>query len=159
MMLRREWIAACLAAMPGAAQHAHEQMQRPLADRKLLHLTPAEAKIVEAVASEIIPSEESSPGAREAGAVYFIDALLSDAALLREYRQNLPAYEHTSSELLRRLENTPFFETIRRHTVMAVFSDPRYGGNFDHTGWNLIGLEDRMGFAPPFGYYDANLPK
>ena len=35
-------------------------------------LTPAQARDVEAIASQIVPSGDT-PGAREAGAVYFID--------------------------------------------------------------------------------------
>lgn len=32
-----------------------------------------------------------------------------------------------------------FFETLRRHTIEGMFSDPRYSGNHDMAGWHLIG--------------------
>jgi hypothetical protein len=35
-----------------------------------------------------------------------------------------------------------------------MFSSPKYGGNYQGSGWKLIGFEDRHVFTPPFGYYD-----
>jgi gluconate 2-dehydrogenase gamma chain len=32
-----------------------------------------------------------------------------------------------------------FFNTIRTHTIEGTFSDPFYGGNYNATGWELIG--------------------
>jgi len=36
-----------------------------------------------------------------------------------------------------------------------MFSSPKYGGNFQGSGWKLMGFVDQHAFAPPFGYYDA----
>ena len=50
-------------------------------------LTPEQARNVDALASQIIPSDEL-PGAREAGVVYFIDRALKTFA-----KETLPLYE------------------------------------------------------------------
>jgi hypothetical protein len=57
-------------------------------------------------------------------------------------------------QLLTSIEKTPFFKTVRDHTIMGVFASPQHGGNYDKVGWKLIGFEDKLAFAPPFGYYD-----
>jgi gluconate 2-dehydrogenase gamma chain len=33
-----------------------------------------------------------------------------------------------------------FFETLRAHTMEAMFADPIYGGNRDFAGWRLVGF-------------------
>ena len=58
------------------------------ADSPIAHLSAEEARDLEAVAAQIIPSDET-PGAREAGVIYFIDAALgsfmsANAGVLRE---------------------------------------------------------------------------
>ena len=57
--------------------------------------------------------------------------------------------------LVHGIEKTPFFETLRTHTVMGFLGSPEYGGNKGGAGWAHIGFEDKMGFDPPFGAYDA----
>ena len=56
---------------------------------------------------------------------------------------------------LKTVDQTPFFETVRMLTLLGMFSAPKYGGNFQGSGWKLMGFEDRHAFTPPFGYYDA----
>jgi len=111
--------------------------------------TQPEADRIAALASVIIPSDEG-PGAREAGVVYFIDALLATAPEPDRavYRTGLATKQAPK-------EGEPFFETIRTHTITGFLSDPKYGGNANETGWRLIGFENKMGFTPPFGHYDA----
>jgi hypothetical protein len=43
----------------------------------------------------------------------------------------------------------------RMLTVMGVFSDPRHGGNRDHVGARIHGIDHRPAYQPPFGWYDA----
>jgi gluconate 2-dehydrogenase gamma chain len=125
------------------------------------------------VAGQIIPSDET-PGAREAGVVYFIDRALSTFAKDKReaYRIGLAEVqlkckalfpESTSMagltapqqiELLLSIEKSAFFELLRLHSVLGFLSAPSYGGNREGIGWKLIGFEDRMSFEPPFGYYD-----
>jgi gluconate 2-dehydrogenase gamma chain len=140
-------------------------------------LAAAEALEVEAIAAQIIPSGEM-PGAREAGVAYFIDRALGTffAAELPAFRKGLEAFQrdfaaHSSSDKLfsavgsarqcawlHEVEATPFFNTVRRLTLLGLVALPKYGGNRDKLGWKLIGFEDRHFWQPPFGHYDADYP-
>ncbi len=137
-------------------------------------LTPAEATELEAIAAQIIPSDDT-PGAREAGVIYFIDRALGtimadDLDPVREglqefeasLRQKHPDVEAFSAlppeqqiEALRAIEESDFFETIRALTIAGMFAHPSYGGNRDKAGWTLLHFDDRHVWTPPFGYYDA----
>jgi gluconate 2-dehydrogenase gamma chain len=84
------WATAHWPAVVQAAEHAHKAAASPEA-QKLEFLTAAEGKEVEAIAACIIPSD-GTPGAREAGVVYFIDrALLTFSADQQKvYREGIP---------------------------------------------------------------------
>lgn len=138
-------------------------------------LDGAEAREIEAIASEIIPSGDS-PGAREAGCVYFIDRALDTFARHQRplYRQGLAEAQATRLRLfpgsrdigslappdrirlLEAIENTAFFEAVRRHTIMGFYADPSYGGNRRQVGWKHIGYEPAHHYDSPFGYYDSH---
>ena len=146
-------------------------------DATISLLTAAEAADVEAIAAQIVPSDDS-PGAREAGAIYFIDKALATffsqlasdyraqlASFQRGYRERYPAANSFASltsdqqiEYLTSVEKTPFFNTTRLLTLLGMFTLPVYGGNRNGAGWKLIGFEDRHVFHPPFGYYDRDYP-
>jgi gluconate 2-dehydrogenase gamma chain len=163
-----------------AMDHAHDHTHGAShlgADPKLSFLTAAEAADVEAVAAQIVPTDDS-PGAREAGAVSFIDRGLATffSQLAGDYRTQLAAFQAgyrerhpaagsfaslTSDEQiahLKAIDQTPFFVTTRLLTLLGMFTLPQYGGNRDGVGWQLIGFEDRHMFHPPFGYYDRDYP-
>ena len=138
-------------------------------------LTAAEGRTLRAVAARILPSDDGTPGAEEAGAVRFIDRALGTpyfAPALPVLRAGLAALDARARRLgarrgfaaldparqvaeLRRVEDTPFFETARTLVVTGTFSDPSHGGNANGAGWALVGLEHRASFQPPFGWYDA----
>ena len=86
-------------AVLAAAEHAHKAAASP-GSQKFEFFTPKEAKEVEALASCIIPSD-GTPGAREAGVVYFIDRALvtfsSDDQ--KTYREGLPGIQKRLNEL------------------------------------------------------------
>ena len=86
-------------AVLAAAEHAHKAAASP-DSLKFEFFTPAEAKEVEALSSCIIPSD-GTPGAREAGVVYFIDRALvtfsSDDQ--KTYREGLPGIQTRLKEL------------------------------------------------------------
>ena len=123
--------------------------------------SPEEAVEIEAVAAQIIPSDDA-PGAREARVVYFIDHVLTtfDRDKQPAYKQGLKDLQHKTLEmfpganrfssltpaqqiqLLTAIEKTEFFELVRVHTIMGYLSRPEYGGNHDQAGWKLIGFED-----------------
>jgi gluconate 2-dehydrogenase gamma chain len=73
-------------AMVAAAQHAHQAAQSKTTG-KFQVLTPEQARNVEAIASQIIPTDEL-PGAREAGVVFFIDLALRTFA-----KESVPVYQ------------------------------------------------------------------
>jgi gluconate 2-dehydrogenase gamma chain len=72
------WLSAQWPAVLAAADHAHQAVKSQTPGRFEV-LTPEQARQVEAVASQIIPTDDL-PGAREAGVVYFIDRALKTFA-------------------------------------------------------------------------------
>jgi gluconate 2-dehydrogenase gamma chain len=136
-------------------------------------LSEEEAAEFEAIAARIIPTDET-PGAREAGAIYFIDNVLGTSRTeeLEPLRAGLASLKETvqsryakpsfhlldpadQDALLKEIEATPFFATMRYLTIAGTFSPPEYGGNRDGIGWSLIGFEMQHMWQPPYGYYDA----
>ena len=166
------WLMLRLPEIVAAQEHAH-QVARSVEPAKFEFFTPEQAKEVEAIAAQIIPSDDT-PGAREAHAIFFIDRALTtfDKDRQAEYTKGLKelqvkqkklfpkaaSFSDLTSEqqiaLLKKIEKTPFFNLVRAHTVIGCFCDPEYGGNFNGAGWKLIGFEDRFNYKPPFGYYD-----
>jgi gluconate 2-dehydrogenase gamma chain len=185
---RRTLLQAIAAAMAGAAMpFAWEDIAEAAHDvhgaaqgaggMKISLLSGAEAADIEAIASQIIPSDDS-PGAREAGVVYFIDRALATffSQLAGDYRAQLARFQaacrerHPSAgsfasltseqqiEYLTGVDQTPFFNTTRVLTLLGMFTLPTYGGNRDGVGWKLLGFEDAHIFRPPFGHYDRDYP-
>jgi hypothetical protein len=171
--LNAAWVAAnyhgILAAQEYVRQAAHAGQLPPLA-----FFTDAQAAEIEAMTAQIIPTD-ATPGAREARCLYFIDRALSTFA-----RDSQPAYIQglrdlqaktqqlypeagkfsalTSAQQIKTLtgmEQTPFFNMVRTHTVIGFFARPVHGGNYNKIGWELIGYDDSLNHTPPFGYYDA----
>jgi gluconate 2-dehydrogenase gamma chain len=93
------WTAAHWPAVLSAAEHAHKAVASPEA-QNFEFFTPAEAKEIEALASCIIPSD-GTPGAREAGVVYFIDRALVTFSVddRKTYREGLPELQKRVTEL------------------------------------------------------------
>lgn len=160
------WLAAKGIDFARAAEHAHAQQASAAsgAGPQFKVFTPAQARSAEAFAASIVPSAPGSPGAREAGAVYFMDYALAgfmagERAAVLAGLDTLPAGfadagDEARAAHLRTIEKTPFFATMQFLTLAGLLADPRYGGNRDHLGWKLMGFEDTHAFAPPFGYYD-----
>ena len=136
-------------------------------------LSSSDAAEIEALTAQIIPSTDS-PGAREAHVIHFIDQALASfdrhkrdvygkglAAVQEKRRELFPGSQSIAAlnrdqqiSLLGAIEKTPFFETLRTHTVMGFLANPEYGGNRNQIGWKHIGFQSSHHFAPPFGYYD-----
>ncbi len=154
-----------------AAQHAHESVTAQ--STRLESLDRVTAGEIEAIASAIIPTDET-PGAREAGVIYFIDRALatfdrSKRALYKTGLAEVQAHRKrlfpaslsiaalSASEcdtLLHAVEKTEFFQVVRTHVVTGFLANPSWGGNRGNAGWKLIGFEEAHSFQPPFGYYD-----
>jgi gluconate 2-dehydrogenase gamma chain len=171
------WAAADLMqveeALAWATQHTPGKTAAPKA------LTPAQAAVVDAVASRIIPAVDGRPGAHEAGVVYFVDRALAtfNAAQKTLYTDGVADLNRRAAAaqpgaagfaalapaqqdaLLREIERTPFFQSARFDTIVGTFGHPEWGGNRNHAGWRLLGFEHRPVFEAPFGYYDADINK
>lgn len=140
---------------------------------KLRYFRAADAREIEAIAERIIPSDDG-PGAKEAGALYFIDGGLATFAkdqrtVFRDGLADLAARvsiafpsatrfsaltSQQQDQLLKAMEETPFFQAMRFATIAGMMCLPSYGGNRGYIGWKAIGLRDAPRYAPPFGYYD-----
>jgi gluconate 2-dehydrogenase gamma chain len=164
---RRDWLFGALGsvaftAIATAQEHAHRTAKAEI-PVPFEFFTPAEAADVAAMAAQILPSDDS-PGAKEAGVIYFIDRALATfyADQQEIYRKGMPDVKGIAGrpkdqqfQLVRSIEKSEFFETVRMHTMVGFLGSPAYGGNRNQVGWTHIHFEDRMGWAPPFGYYDA----
>ncbi len=138
-----------------------------------------EAADFAAIAARIIPTTET-PGATEAGVIYFFDnafaaemswALEKMRAGLASLNATLAANymnkshfsdldEMDQDAVLSANETTEFFELCWLTTIFGFFSMSKYGGNKDHVAWDLIGFEGHHGaWEYPFGYYDAEYAK
>jgi gluconate 2-dehydrogenase gamma chain len=159
-----------------AAHDAHVATQGPAATTYTL-LNAADAADVEALTSQIIPSDDGL-GAREAGVSFFIDRILGAGlshwrpgfeaglrdfqAAVRSRNPDAASFASLSNErqveFLRTVDTTRFFEQARLLTLCGMLSMPKYGGNRNGVGWKLLGFEDQHVFEPPFGYYDRDYP-
>jgi len=167
------WFAANYAGIVAAQEYVSEAARLGEA-RGFAFFTLEQALEVEAMAAQIVPTDET-PGAREARVVAFIDRVLTtfDHDRQSDYTQGLEALSAKTRELfagsrtfsslrdeqqiqvLEAIETTPFFELVRTHTITGFFASPVHGGNFGKVGWELLGYDDALDHAPPFGYYDA----
>ena len=98
------WLSAHWPAIVAAAEHAH-RAAKSSAPPKFQFFTPEEAVEIDAIAARIIPSDET-PGAREAGVVYFIDRALTTFAVddQKTYREGLPGLQLRVRELFPSVE-------------------------------------------------------
>lgn len=167
--------AAFLAADPRLVQAALDHA-RAAADLPMPlwfeSLTAAEAAGLNAVAMRILPSDGTA-GAKEAGVIHFIDKSLATwAAGMKEVL--LPGLTDLDTraggtfaaqtaakqdELLKAIEQTPFFGTMRFATIVGMFANSSWGGNAGQVGWKLLGFQAHGVFQPPFGYYDAQVAR
>ena len=155
------WLMANWPAQVAAAEKAQ-------AMGAFTYFTREQAADVDAMAAQIYPSD-STPGAKEAQVIYFIDLALVTFAQDKQdaYTKGLAELSTktggkrfaalSSSEqidLLTSIQATPFFKTVRDHTIMGMFAAPQHGGNYKKIGWTQIGFDDSLNFRAPFGAYD-----
>ena len=127
-----------------------------------------QAATVDAMAAQIYPTTDT-PGAKEAQVIYFIDLALVTFAQDKQdiYTKGLAELSSQTGgkafaslspdqqiQTLTMIEKTPFFRTVRDHTIMGMFAAPQHGGNFKKVGWTQIGYDDSLNFRAPFGAYD-----
>ena len=172
--LSAAWVAANYAGI----LEAEEFVQKAAASgqTKFQFFTPEQATEVEAMAAQIIPTDET-PGAREARVINFIDRALVTFEKNQQpaYTQGLKDLDAQTKQLfptatkfsaltseqqikvLTAMEKTPFFNLVRTHTITGFFASPVHGGNQGKVGWKLVNYDDSLNHKPPFGYYDAQL--
>ena len=135
-------------------------------------LTEDEIKLVEAIAEQIIPTDEW-PGGRDAGVANFITLQLN-GPLKRfqpDYRKGLTALENTcrnkfgkkfeklsgdsQTTVLKDMEagildgeiwnkgfSQYFFELLRSNCMQGYYGSPRHGGNKNFISYKMIGLDE-----------------
>jgi gluconate 2-dehydrogenase gamma chain len=173
---RRTWIKVALAAGAGGAAigaggAAMLQSNATPAAPAWQFFTEDEARLVEAVAEQIIPTDRDA-GATEARVVDFIDRQLAGTyqryqdqyrAGLRQLQamcqqlHGLPfeqlAWEDqtavlqklvsgkTPEGLWQTLRSQDFFQLIRDHSMQGFYGSPRHGGNRGYVSYQMLGLE------------------
>lgn len=147
---------------------------------RLQALSVRQARFIDAIAGRILPATDT-PGAVEAGAIFYIDRALAGPYphLLSRYACGLRAlnkhaakqfgatFEKLSAEqqdsVLGDLESgkiaelrdgEAFFELVRAHVLEGVFGEPSYGGNRDMIGWKLVGFPGQQ-----WGYPETYINK
>lgn len=169
------WVAVHWPAIAAAHAHAATSAGGPVSST-LDFLSEDDARDVDAIAAQIIPTDDT-PGARESGAVFFIDRSLNTwaSAAAAPFRSGLAQFQarfgaaHPATPFatapadvqfafLTQVEQSEFFRQVRFLTLLGLFASPRYGGNRGGIGWQLIGFDDSHAFSPPFGHYDRDYP-
>jgi gluconate 2-dehydrogenase gamma chain len=103
-MRRREFLTLSAASIGGVLIYSLAREPLRLAAQEkpiripLRFFTEQEALIVAAVASRIFPTDETGPGAREAGVVVYIDRQLAGPYGKDRYRYTQPPFEHGKPE-------------------------------------------------------------
>jgi gluconate 2-dehydrogenase gamma chain len=140
---------------------------------------------IAAAVERIIPSDDGLPGAREAGTIRFVvdeaagrgavglTALAARAAVLDQAASTahpgrpgitfaaLTAEQQDAVLLDLEAEGSRALAWLVETTREGFYGDPRHGGNQAAVSWELIGFPGPTGgtgYAPPFGWYDANEP-
>ncbi|MEQ8205967.1 MAG: gluconate 2-dehydrogenase subunit 3 family protein, partial [Woeseia sp.] len=139
--------AALRAGIPGLAALAQAACSARDEGAAFDNLRAGEARELEAISASILPTTDT-PGAREAGVVWFIDKALGDFAApqldfllggLADFQRPIAdSYagaerysdldESDQEAYLTNQEDTPFFGFVRVLTLMGMFGMTSYGG-------------------------------
>lgn len=158
--------APALIAMTEAACTARDE------SAAFVTLGVAEAADLAAIAARILPTTDT-PGASEAGVIYFIDRALGAemksnvervraglTALNADKRPFAEDDDEAQDRRLAEIENDAFFDVMWALTIFGFFSMSKHGGNQENVAWDLIGFEGNHGaWTYPFGHYDAEHAK
>ncbi len=171
------WLAANFPAIAAAA-NAAGRVASGEEEESFEFFSVADGALIDAISSQIIPSEGPGPGAREAKVVVFIDRAMTGfmksgadgfvvglQAFAQAFSDAWPqemsfatAESAIQVEFFATQVDNDFFGLVRFLTHVGMFASPSYGGNFQKKGWQLLSFEDRHVFHPPFGYYDRDYP-
>jgi gluconate 2-dehydrogenase gamma chain len=166
-------------SLPGIAALSEAALAASSDNSAFEVLFAAEAREFEAIASRILPTTDT-PGAREAGVIYFMDKAFAsfEHSELEDARSGLQRFqasiksrfpgaglfsdleESDQDAYLKTQEDSAFFGKMRFLTIAGFLGMSSHGGNRDDVGWQLIGFDGHHGaWQPPFGYYDAEYLK
>jgi hypothetical protein len=183
-VLRRAGLAGVAATLPAGT--AARAAARTRGRTRLVALTPAQARTIEAALERLIPSDRHGPGAREARVVRYIDrGLVGDLAEYRGlYSHAVEALDASARDrhgvgfaglsarrqdaILAAMEtnaapgfvpdSATVFNTIRQHAIEGMFGDPRHGGNAGYVGWDHMGYPGvRLRVRPRQAHLDARV--
>jgi len=123
--LSAAWVSANWPALLSAATRAH-QAAKAVPPAKFEFFTPEEAVEIEAITARIIPTDET-PGAREAGIVYFIDRGLVTFGTedQKTYREGLPELHARVVEM---------FPSVAKFSGLAAEQQDEVLRSFDEGG-------------------------
>jgi gluconate 2-dehydrogenase gamma chain len=115
------WLSTHWPAIVAASEHAH-QTAKSAGPPKFQFFSPEEAAEIDAITARIIPSDET-PGAREAGVVYFIDRALTTFATndQKTYREGLPELQARVRELFPNVEKFSSATSGQQDQVLQSF--------------------------------------
>lgn len=117
------WVSAHWPALLAAAKHARQAAQSA-APAKFEFFGTDEAKEIDAITSRIIPSDET-PGAREAGVVYFIDRRLTTFGVddQKTYREGLSELQAKIQEMFPGASKFSALATEQQDEVLHSFDE------------------------------------
>ena len=134
----------------------------------LVTFSEREAKILEALAEQIVPADDA-PGATQAGVVFYIDKQLHGPLkrFAATYQRSIPLFEKFCNDrtgkdftslpfaeqtaLLKIVESkvnpelASFFTTFTDHVMQGYYGSPAHGGNRDEASWKMLQIQDVMG--------------
>lgn len=122
------WTSAHWPALLAAATHARHAAQAAT-PAKFEFLTLEEAKEVDVITSRIIPTDDT-PGAREAGVVYFIDRGLATFSVndQKTYREGLPELQSRVAEMFQGKSKFSELTPEQQDEVLHSFDDENQHG-------------------------------
>jgi gluconate 2-dehydrogenase gamma chain len=125
------WLSTHWPAIIAASEHAH-QAAKSAAPPKFQFFSPEQAAEIDAFTARIIPSDET-PGAREAGVIYFIDRALTTFAAddQKTYLEGLPELQARVRELFPSVEKFSSATAEQQDQVLHTFDEKsEYGRSF-----------------------------
>lgn len=156
--------------MAAAAAAASPMMSCTSTESPWRFFTEEEARTLEAICEQIIPSDQD-PGAARAGVVNYIDLQIMGYFKRHQktYRHGLAALDQTSLALFSKLfadiapdqqikilealekNEVPaelwkgrsakrFFDLVVAHSMQGFYGDPRHGGNRNAVSWKMLGV-------------------
>src|SRR5215472_15982849 len=122
------WVSAHWPALLAAATHARQAAQSGV-PAKFEFFRADEATEIDAITSRIIPSDET-PGAHEAGVVYFLDRGLTTfrVADQKTYREGLPELQARVTEMFPGVSKFSALTPDQQDEVLHSFDDPSQQG-------------------------------